>query len=239
MNNLLNIIFPLKCINCGQPGEIICDNCLYDCELLTTQYCIVCDRPSFDGYTHKECGLKKRNQSPTQVISIYAYKDTVRDCIKTSKYGSKQFISLKKLIYSGIEILKEWNFDFKDHICISIPSSKKKYKKRGFNQSEILTEIVAKQLHLETQNSFINRVKETQAQYTLDKKERFENLKKAFAINDNSYEYLKDKKVLLIDDVVTTGATLLEATKILYECGVQEVKCLTLSKKFKKQKHPG
>ena len=237
MENLLNILFPLKCINCNQIGEIICDSCLYDCELLTTQYCIVCDKPSFDGYTHKQCLEKLKGKAPTQLLSVYTYKDTVRNTIKTSKYGSKQFIALKKLTYEGTNIIREWEYTFEDFICVSIPSSQKKYAKRGFNQSEIITEIFAKRLKLPVDNSLITRTKETEAQYTLKRENRFENIKDAFATKQS--EYLKDKKILLIDDVVTTGATLLGISNTLYESGVKEVKCITLSKKLIERKYPG
>ena len=230
MENLFNIMFPLKCVNCNQTGEVICDSCLYDCELLTTQYCVVCDKPSFDGYTHREC-LKRKGPSPSQVISTYKYENTIRTSIKTSKYGSKQFIALKKITYEGIRILKEWGFEFNDYICTAVPSSKSKYIKRGFNQSEIITEIFSKQLNLNSNNSILVRERETKAQYYLKKKNRFENVKGAFAINKNAE--VKDKKILLIDDIVTTGATLLEISKALYESGAKEVKCFTLSKKFK------
>jgi len=233
MDNLLNKLFPLKCINCNQIGEIICDNCLYDCELLTTQYCIVCDKPSFNGDTHTECLKRNPSKTPTQLLSVYNYKDTVRDTIKTSKYGSKKFIALKKLTYESTVIIKEWGLNFDDYICIAIPSSKKRYKKRGFNQSEIITEIIAKRLKLPVYNSIIERIKETEAQHTLGRSNRFENLKDAFSTKDKTF--LKDKKIILIDDVVTTGATLLEISKLLYESGVVEVKCITLSKKFKER----
>jgi len=230
MENLFNKLFPLKCVNCNQVGEIICDNCLYDCELLTTQYCVVCDKPSFDGFTHKEC-LKKKPYSPIQVISIYNYANTIRHSIKTSKYGTKQFLALKKVTYEGIRILKEWEYMFEDYICVAIPSTKSKYIRRGFNQSEIITEILSKQLKLQIANNIFIRNKETKAQYYLKRGDRFENVKDAFTVNRS--KNIKGKKILLVDDIVTTGATLLEASKILYESGVKDVRCFTLSKKFK------
>jgi len=228
MENLFNKMFPLKCINCGEMGEIICDNCLYDCDLLTTQFCIVCNKPSFYGFTHKEC-LEKNRYAPRQIISIYKYADTIRSCIKTSKYGSKQFITLKKITYEGIRILNEWGFEFKDFICLPVPSSKGKYIKRGFNQSEIITEIFCKKLNLKMENSILNREKETDAQFTLGKKDRFKNVQNAFKVCKD----IKGKNIVLVDDIVTSGATLLEISKVLYENGANRVKCFTLSKKFK------
>ena len=113
MENLFNKIFPLKCIFCEQIGEIICENCLYDCDILDLQYCIVCDKPSFYGFTHDKCLINNPN-APKQCISVYKYKEKIRDIIKISKFGSKRFFVLKKLCYESCYLIKEWGFLFKN-----------------------------------------------------------------------------------------------------------------------------
>lgn len=227
MENLFNKMFPLKCINCGGTGEIICDDCLYNCEVLSTQYCIICDKPSFNGFTHKNCYKKG---VPLQLISIYKYEDTIRTAVKTSKYGSKQFLAIKKLAYEASYLLKEWGFIFTDYICVSVPSSKSRFKNRGFNQAEIISEIISSRLGLNKNDSIITRERDTDAQHKLNKQSRSRNVQGAFLLKKE----IKGKNVLIIDDIVTTGATLKEISKILYEGGAIRVKCLTLSKKFKK-----
>lgn len=230
MENLFNKLFPLKCVNCGKVGEIICDNCLYSCDLLPIQYCIVCDKPSFNGITHVKCKDSNKN-APEQVVSVYKYAKVVRHSIKTSKYGYKQFLALKKMTYEGIKVLKEWGFDFKDFICVPVPTTNNKYIKRGFNQAEIIAEIFSKQLHLPMYINIIKRERETKAQYYLGRKNRFENVKDAFKVIGN----VSGKNILVVDDIVTTGATLLEISRILYDNGAHKVLGFTLSKKMKRK----
>ena len=228
MENLFNKIFPLKCIECGELGEIICDSCLYNSEILATQYCIYCDKPSFNGYTHLEC-IKKQKDIPIQTISIFKYENLIRDVIKTSKYGSKRFMALKKLSYEASYLIYELNFNFEKYICIPVPSSKSKYKYRGFNQAKIIADIISKKLNIPLDDSILTREKDTKAQFSLNKKDRFNNIKNAFKVNKD----IKGINILIIDDVITTGSTIREISKVLYAAGAKKVKCLTVSKKFK------
>lgn len=228
MENLFNKIFPLKCIECGELGEIICDSCLYNSEVLITQYCIYCDKSSFNGYIHLEC-LKKQKYIPIQTISIFKYENLIRDVIKTSKYGSKRFMALKKLAYEASYLLNEWNFNFEKYVCIPVPSSKNKYKYRGFNQAKIIADIISKKLNLTIDDSILTRERDTKAQFNLNKKDRFINIKNAFKVNRD----IVGINILIIDDVITTGSTIREISKVLYAAGAKKVKCLTVSKKFK------
>lgn len=228
MDKIFNKLFPPTCLNCNQIGECICDNCLYNCEILSAQFCVVCDKPSFNGFTHKSCFLQSKKQI-TQSISVFKYQNLVRDSIKTSKFGSKKFITLKKLAYESAYLLKEWGFVFKDFIIVPVPPTKSRYKLRGFNQAQIIAEIYSNKLNLNIENSIISRIKDTKHQYKLDKFERNKNIKNSFLVNKN----INGLKILIIDDIITTASTLKEISNELYKNGVKEVRCLTLSKKFK------
>ena len=97
-------------------------------------------------------------------------------------------------------------------VAVPIPLSKKRLKKRGYNQSALLAKVIAKELNIDFNDTTMIKIKETEIQSTLSKTDRAKNLKGVFTITDNS---LKGKRILLIDDVRTTGATLEEATKVL------------------------
>jgi len=228
MEKLFNKLFPLKCLNCGQIGECICDNCLYDCDILTTQYCIYCDKPSFKGITHKDCYIKNINQI-TQNLSVFKYHNLVRDVIKTSKFGSKRFITLKKLSYEACILLNEWGFEFIGFVVVPVPSSKSSLKSRGFNQAELISEIVARKLNLKIDNSILNRKLDTTHQYKLKKYDRAKNLKGSFEVTKN----IEGLKILIVDDIITTGSTFKEIAKVLYKEKASQVRCLSISKKIK------
>lgn len=228
MENLLNTIFPPKCIFCDSVGELFCDHCLSSCDLLTEQRCLVCDKPSKSGYTHKECLTKV---TPTQLICIFKYQDKVRDCIRLSKYSQMQFMALKKLSYEAICLALEAGLTFEDFVCVPIPISVYKWKTRGFNQSELIADILCKKFGLKKQSSILTRIKNTKSQHGLGKDERFKNVSGSFMAN---VQKARGKKILLVDDISTTGATFIEASKALYNVGAKEVRCFAVSKTLAK-----
>jgi ComF family protein len=226
MDNIFNKVFPPKCLFCGSVGSVFCENCLSGCRLVKYQKCLVCDKPSLEAKTHLACfslGV------PTQLISIYEYYGKVRECIKKSKYYSRQFMALKMLSKEALGLSYEWLGSFDGFVCVPIPLSKEKYLNRGFNQALLIALTLAKGLKLTIDESILIRIRGTKAQHAINKKERFKNV---FGCFSASGERVGGKKILLVDDICTTGATFLEASKTLYKAGAAEVKCFALSKKL-------
>lgn len=122
-------------------------------------------------------------------------------------------------------LIKENNIEA--DVILYVPLSKRSYKKRGYNQSKLIANIVSEKCNIEISNSLI-KVKNTKEQKTLSKDERMSNLIDAFYIKD--YNEVKNKRVILIDDVVTTGATLLECEKILKKFNASTINILTVAK---------
>ena len=165
---------------------------------------------------------------PSQLISPFIYADKVRDCIRKSKYSSRLFASLKRLSFEGVNIVYEWGYSFDDFVVVPIPVSKQKEKLRGFNQADIISKIFAKRFNLIMDFSILARVKDKHAQHDLSRADRFKNIKGSFVSNEKA----KGKKIILVDDICTTGATFLEASKVLFENGAVDVKCFSLSKRL-------
>jgi competence protein ComFC len=238
MDNLLNILFTPKCLFCGAVGKFFCESCLADCEVMHTQRCIVCDKPSPKGITHVACaGLRKfqTTKAPSQLICFFIYENKVRECIKKSKYGAKQFLALKDLSRAGANLFVhdpsfgEMYKALAGYTLVPVPISRLKEKSRGFNQVDAIVSEISKVTKLQKQNSILTRIKDTKAQHSNTRAERFANVKEAF------YAQLDDvagKKFVVVDDICTSGATLLEAAGVLYEAGAVDVKCLALSKKL-------
>lgn len=254
MENLINTIFPPRCLFCGALGDVFCENCMSNCTLLKEQRCLVCDKPSKNGETHlyhfapiNIVGVSKKFENlrlndvsafeklikplPSQFISPFVYENNVRECIRKSKYSSRLFSCLKRLSFEGVNIVYEWGINFKDFVVLPIPVSKKKEKLRGFNQADIISKIFAKRFDIAVDNSIIFRIKDKQAQHGLSRAERFENVKNSFEVSRSGGEVI-GKKFVLVDDICTTGATFLEASRVLFEAGALDVKCFSLSKKL-------
>ena len=103
---------------------------------------------------------------------------------------------------------------------IPIPVHKKKLQKRGYNQAEVLAAALSDRLSIPVETELLVRAVNTEPQKRLDPEHREQNLKKAFQCTKKSVSY---KKVLLVDDIYTTGATIEACTKCLQAAGIPEV----------------
>ena len=251
MENLYNLIFPKSCVLCKtrhavlkkvygpkfvlkdaiakSENALLCSDCLAWFKVLNNSNCIVCDKPTIDGKTHKLCASE---YSPEATLGIYEYAGFVRLCIKEAKFGSKHFEILKEistnaannLLQSGVRDLFEYN---SAPIIVPVPPSKSKLKKRGFNQAELIAEIFAKHFKLEINSGLLKRNIDTYHQYGLTRRNRYKNVQDAFSATADS----RGKEIILVDDIWTTGATLLETAKAMKKSGATKVYCLALSKK--------
>ena len=173
-----------------------------------------------------ESSIKRAYSIEKNYYSYAYYNGVMKNLILSFKY-KKKFFSGKILSDFLVELIDENNIEA-DGILF-VPMSKKSLKKRGFNQCEILAKEVSEVKGIPIYRSLV-KVKETKEQKTLSKYDRYENIKNAFRILKE--EDIKDKVLILIDDVITTGSTLKECEKILIDYGAKEIKVLTLSKNY-------
>lgn len=170
--------------------------------------------------------IKRVKENNNKYYSYAYYNGVIKNIILNFKY-KKIFLAGDILSEFLLEIIKENNIEA-DGIFF-VPASKKSVKKRGFNQCEILAKKVGEFTSIPVYKSLV-KIKETKEQKTLSKYERKDNIKDAFIILKS--EEVKDKRIILIDDVITTGATIKECEKVLREFGAKEIKILTISKNY-------
>ena len=223
---VLDTLFPITCISCGADGVLICLDCKSIFKKLEHQLCIVCQKQAVFGLTHSKC------QSPYTadgLISFYNYHDEkIAKIIIAGKYKfiPNVFAELGQII--ALQLISPY-----PHILISnftivpIPLHRTRMKWRGFNQSQILAGTISHYLNIPCDNVLV-RCKITKTQKDLNKEERKNNLKDAFRLSPKAD--IKNKKIILIDDVTTTGATLQQAAKILKQKGASKVICLTVAR---------
>ena len=186
--------------------------------------CIICNAEDFIGICPLCKSNIKRIQTQEEILSYGFYGGILKELILAFKYD-KNFTAGDILVDLLLSLIEEEKVDG-DYICY-VPMTKRSMKKRGFNQCEIIAEKIGDKLNIPVSKCLIKN-KNTKEQKTLSKEERMKNIKGVFDIKDKSNIY--NKKVILIDDVVTTGATLLECKKLLEKNAVEKITILTIAK---------
>lgn len=236
---LLDTFFPKTCTVCGKEGEFLCLYCRSTLKLVESQQCIICHKPSPFGITHP--GGCKTPYAPEGLVSIFDYHDDkLAKAIIQGKYSFIEDIYkiLSRLVASQIKARYKI-FLSREFYLAPVPLSGSRKRWRGFNQAEVLCHTLSEELGLPIINALI-RVKSTKTQKDLKKEARLKNVSEAFALRpspnllkaDGNIEQnsIKGKNIILIDDVVTTGSTMLEAVKVLKRNGAGEVWCMTVAK---------
>ncbi|WP_294154303.1 ComF family protein [uncultured Clostridium sp.] len=190
-------------------------------------YCIVCGEEDCRCLCSKcRKSIRKINNTLDDKIESYGYYGGVlKQLILKFKYYSDFTAG-----YILSELLVDYilnNYRYEEFIITYIPLSKKSKKKRGFNQCQYLAERISRDLNMCCKEVLIKR-KDNKEQKKLKYNERFENIKNIFELK-NSIN-IKDLKLIVIDDITTSGATMEEACRILKKYGAKEIKLLTLAK---------
>lgn len=227
----LDLIFPRVCLVCAQEGFYLCNNCLEKIPLTNKFVCPGCKKISLYGRTCKKC---KRKIALDGLIYASSYQNfSIREAIRLLKYEYVKELS-KELAKVLIKMIKNSHFltnNFSEPISlflvVPIPLHHKKYLFRGFNQAELIAEVISKEFDLNLKTDLLIKKKNTPSQTDLKEKERLINLKDAFKIINK--KEVKGKIIFLIDDVATTGATLNEAARVLKKSGAKEVWGMTVA----------
>ena len=226
---LLDILFPRFCIKCKKEGLYICNECsIFTSE--TQPVCPLCGLASKFGKTHKSCYTP---QCLDGLTSIWDYEDIIKDALHIIKYQGK-FHILEELIERLISIITKNPESFSEFVTLLtdentiitfVPIHKSKKIQRGFDQAELLADHIAT-LGNKKPIKLLERTKQTQSQFELNKKERLNNIKNAFSFIGKE----NIKKVIIVDDIWTSGATMQECCRVLKENGATKVWGFTLAK---------
>lgn len=190
--------------------------------------CLACNKGSIDGLTHPVCRGKYVIDG---AFAGVAYKGIVKKLIYNFKY--KPYLadlqkSLVELFYESIIQQELFQKALKSSpVLVPIPLSAKRLRSRGYNHAELLAKGLSEKLGLK-QIDILQRTRETKSQFGLTLKQRKENIKDAFILN-TKYT-IQNTNIFLVDDILTTGSTLLEAARILKKNGAKKVWGLALAR---------
>jgi len=205
---LLDLFFPKKCLGCGKSDTYLCANCF-------RKICLECQPEVYLGW----------------IISATNYADPlIRKLIKSFKYQYVQELA-EPLSQLPIKLLEQ-NFKFlisnSRFLIIPVPLHERKLRYRGFNQAELLAKEIANHFNLPMETNILKRIVPTDPQANIKNTEkRKNNIKNVFSVIPGTVE---GKSILLVDDVCTTGATLIEAAKVLKSNNAKEIWAITVAK---------
>jgi len=223
--DFLSLLFPKKCIGCRRIGSYICSTCFAFIDSSPQLICAECSKFAINGLTHPVC---RKKYSIDGVFSAVAYKGIMKKILYQYKFEPYVFDlsrTLSEIVYEGLLEYEPLSYLSKEKVVlVPIPLSEKKKKTRGYNQSLLLVKNLS-ELSGYTYSDILIRQKKTLPQYALSKEKRRENIKGAFALQDVSYF----ENVLLVDDIMTSGATLSEASYVLKKAGVKKVFGVTVA----------
>ncbi len=225
--DVLDIIFPPVCGICGKLDKNwICKKChknlkrLKEAQLKNRE-----DICMMKLQQNKECGKKQIFYD--KLFYFFKYKRIISKHILKYKFSESAYLShtfstilLKDKLCC--KIIEQYD------IIIPVPMFEKKKKQRGYNQTELIVGKIVKKLHIQLERENLIKIKNTKVQSTLSGDQRKENIKNAFLVNNK--DAIKNKKIVVFDDIYTTGETANEIARVLKEAEAKEILILVLAK---------
>ncbi len=231
VRGLFNFLLPPACALCLEPltppdPDSFCPSCLDKIPRLEKTCCPICALPHPDdaGSAHhcQACLLEKRS-SFTGVVALGPHQDLLRDAVHRFKYRND--INLDRPL-GNLLAAKVRDTGHAIDLIVPVPLHKRKLSKRGYNQSALIARQVSRTLELPTTNSLLSRTHQGAIQKEMRARDRTRNVRGLFTCSRN----LHKENILLVDDVMTTGATARECSRTLLAAGASSVRVAILSR---------
>jgi len=228
----VSLLYPPVCTICGtsiRAAEYLCDQCEAKAVRISAPFCEKCSEP-FDGsikgpFTCANCA--HRTIYFEAAVAAYRGRGIVRQIIHEFKYGRQ--IHLRHLVARWLHAAldDERLCGHRFHVIVPVPLHPARERERGFNQAGLLVELLSAQTTVPPK-PLLERTRYTTTQTALDRSERMENLHNAFRLRKNAN--VRGLRVLLVDDVLTTGSTLNECARVLKRAGAISVYAATAAR---------
>jgi len=231
IQGILGVIYPPRCQICGESfnifdRRILCEICYNSIKFNTPPFCKRCGKScSYEDRICESCRVKTCYFDASYSVCIY--EGVIRECIHNFKYNGR--FSLERFFKNLLIEFAEKYIDMcRYNWLIPVPLHRIRHRERTFNQSAILASYLSKRFNIPVLKNNLLRTRLGKPQVTLPKNKRLKDINNSFKIKRPLL--IKDKSVLLIDDVFTTGATVNECSKILKKAGANLVEVLTLAR---------
>lgn len=227
-DQIINILYPRRCPICGDivvpKGELACSSCRSILKPIEEPRCKKCSKPMESDEIEYCLDCYRKQHKYIKGYALWIYDAHMKKSISEFKfYGRREYSD-----FYVFEIINKFGADIRNlnaDVLVPIPIHKSKQIQRGYNQADILAKGIGKELGIPVLSYLLQRDKKTLPQKQLNDKERLKNLEKAFTFSEEERKkYPKDiNRVILIDDIYTTGSTIEACTNKLLQSGIKEV----------------
>lgn len=216
-DQILDYVFPRKCVACRAWGDYLCEECTQKVTYVDHQRCPICRQKSLGG---RVCIRHPRKYVLDQVYSICRYRSPVVELVNEFKY--EPYVSdiwrtiawlMKKRLFSA-EVA-----DWREFVITAVPLHRRREWERGFNQSKLIAQVLSDQTGLQCRFDLLVRQRNTTHQTQLNESDRRKNIRGAVWINPKIEKCSIPNRIIVVDDVYTTGATLRECGRVLKRDG--------------------
>lgn len=222
----LELLYPTTCIFCGEICKKgICESCREKIVYIQEPLCKKCGKPIQSQEKEYCFDCQKRRVHYEQGRSLWLHEKPVSSSIYNFKYKNKRVygeVYGRELAEQFGTLIRMWKID----VLIPVPIHRKRMRKRGYNQAEIIARELGNRMNIPVDTSVIIRERETMPQKELGQKNRRKNLKKAFRLTGKR---MRGKNILLIDDIYTTGSTIEAMAELLKKTKCEKIYFLTIS----------
>jgi len=224
---IVNILFPRRCFMCNKiiQSGVLCEECEMKIHFLKPPLCRICAKEINNNlYVCRSCRGRKIYYD--NLISCTAYKEPIKTLVHLVKYRHYDYI-INFLSSLMVQYISKINIPIKNYdYMVNVPSHPLKLREREYNQSRLLAQNLSNSLGIPLKSDIIFCKNNRPSQTAVSKEMRAKNVENNFLVR----EKLDNMDIIIIDDVITTGATLSECAKALKEKGANSVLALTLAK---------
>lgn len=225
---LLDFVYPPRCPGCDKllfGGEIICTECCTKIRRVSEPVCKRCGKPIENERAEYCRDCISRQHKFRQGKAVFIYEGRMKLSMYRFKYSNKREYA-RFYAEEAVRLYGGWIEQKEIDVIVPIPMYIGKKRRRGYNQAEVFARALGKKTGIAVETEIVKRVRDTTPQKELNDRERRKNLKNAFQLTSDIVKY---KKIMLVDDIYTTGSTMDAVTEILLSAGVKNIYYICVS----------
>lgn len=229
----LSLAYPPCCVVCARATawhHSLCPLCWSSIDFITKPYCPTTGSPlPYEMHSRAPYGQNERYgaSSDPEIRAVALYGETVKQMIYAFKYNDRQDLAP---FIANLMANVHSDFQAHDQILVPVPLHSQRLRHRKFNHATLLAKYIGRKKGLNIFTSLVQRVRNTKPQSTLSFTKRKQNMVGAFSLTNNGCRVIRNRNIVIVDDIVTTGATFKALREVLMDSGALDVRLLCFAK---------